>query len=215
MDKTVFITGGTKGIGKAVACVFAKNGYSPILTYSSDDKTAEECAEEIKSSYGVEVSVLRADSTEKQSIDVIDSYLRTSGKQLDTVVFNAAVTLRTSFEETTFEQWDRVFFANVHFPVFLLQKIVRHIVQGGNIIFTGSLMGIQPHGTSLSYGVTKSVDTDWQKTKPAEIRRNIENKIAAERFCLPAEVADVYLMLARNRYFNGEIVKIDGGYSYK
>lgn len=242
MDKTVFITGGTKGIGKAVACVFAKNGYSPILTYSSDDKTAEECAEEIKSSYGVEVSVLRADSTEKQSIDIIDSYLRTPGKQLDTVVFNAAVTLRTSFEETTFEQWDRVFYANVHFPVFLLQKIVRHIVQGGNIIFTGSLMGIQPHGTSLSYGVTKSathalvknlvkfmqpykirvngvapgfVDTDWQKTKPAEIRRNIENKIAAERFCLPAEVADVYLMLARNRYFNGEIVKIDGGYSYK
>ena len=158
------------------------------------------------------------------------------------MVFNAAVTLRTSFEETTFEQWDRVFYANVHFPVFLLQKIVRHIVQGGNIIFTGSLMGIQPHGTSLSYGVTKSathalvknlvkfmqpykirvngvapgfVDTDWQKTKPAEIRRNIENKIAAERFCLPAEVADVYLMLARNRYFNGEIVKIDGGYSYK
>ena len=82
-----------------------------------------ECAEEIKSSYGVEVSVLRADSTEKQSIDIIDSYLRTSGKQLDTVVFNAAVTLRTSFEETTFEQWDRVFYANVHFPVFLLQKI--------------------------------------------------------------------------------------------
>ena len=65
MDKTVLITGGTKGIGKAVACVFAKNGYSPILTYSSDDKTAEECAEEIKSSYGVEVSVLRADSPEK------------------------------------------------------------------------------------------------------------------------------------------------------
>ena len=125
MDKTVLITGGTKGIGKAVACVFAKNGYSPILTYSSDDKTAEECAEEIKSSYGVEVSVLRADSTEKQSIDVIDSYLRTSGKQLDTVVFNAAVTLRTSFEETTFEQWDRVFYANVHFPVFLDRKSTR------------------------------------------------------------------------------------------
>ena len=158
------------------------------------------------------------------------------------MVFNAAITLRTSFETTTLEDWDRVFFANVHFPVFLLQKIIGHIESAGNVIFTGSLMGIHPHGTSLAYGITKSathalvsnlvkflkpynvrvngvapgfVDTDWQKTKPAEIRRNIEKKIALERFCLPQEVAEVYLMLARNEYFNGEIIKIDGGYSYK
>ena len=54
-----------------------------------------------------------------------------------------------------------------------------------------------------------------QKTKPAEIRRNIENKVSLGRFCDPAELAEVYKMLIENSYFNGEVVVIDGGYSYK
>ena len=146
------------------------------------------------------------------------------------------------FEELSFEDWERVFFANIHFPVFLLQKIVGRINKGGSIVFTGSLMGIQPHSVSLAYGVTKSavhalvknmvkflvpyelrvnavapgfVDTEWQKTKPAEIRRNIENKVSLGRFCDPDELAEVYKMLIENSYFNGEVVVVDGGYSYK
>ena len=59
------------------------------------------------------------------------------------------------------------------------------------------------------------VDTEWQKTKPAEIRRNIENKVSLGRFCDPDELAEVYKMLIENSYFNGEIVVVDGGYSYK
>ena len=59
------------------------------------------------------------------------------------------------------------------------------------------------------------VDTDWQKNKPAAIRKNIENKISLERFCEPREVAEVYKMLIDNSYFNGEIIVVDGGYSYK
>lgn len=135
-----------------------------------------------------------------------------------------------------------MFFANVHFPVFLLQRIVGFINKGGSIVFTGSLMGIQPHSVSLVYGVTKSavhalvknmvkflvpyelrvnavapgfVDTEWQKTKPAEIRRNIENKVSLGRFCDPEELAEVYRMLVENSYFNGEVIVVDGGYSYK
>ena len=103
-------------------------------------------------------------------------------------------------------------------------------------------MGIQPHSVSLAYGVTKSavhalvknmvkfltpyelrvnavapgfVDTEWQKAKPAEIRKSIENKVSLGRFCDPEELAEVYKMLIENSYFNGEVVVVDGGYSYK
>jgi 3-oxoacyl-[acyl-carrier protein] reductase len=112
----------------------------------------------------------------------------------------------------------------------------------GSVTFTGSLMGIEPHSVSLAYGVSKSavhalvknlvkfllpydirvnavapgfVDTDWQKTKPVEIRKSIESKIAVGRFCAPEEIAEVFLMLIENHYFNGEIVVVDGGYLYK
>lgn len=242
MEKCALITGGTKGIGKAVAFCLGKAGYDLVLIYASDPEKAEQTQDCLRQQFGINVSVLQADITKKESIDKIDAYLRENNLLLDAVVFNAGLTCRDSFEDLSLADWERVFFANVHFPVFLLQRIVQLINKGGSVVFTGSLMGIQPHSVSLAYGVTKSavhalvknmvkfltpyelrvnavapgfVDTEWQKTKPAEIRRNIENKVALGRFCDPEELAEVYKMLIENSYFNGEVVVVDGGYSYK
>ena len=242
MEKWVLITGGTKGIGKAVAECLAKAGYSLVLTYASDKEGALRVADGLLQQYKVEACTLQADISDRKSIEKIESFLTERSMRLDAVIFNAGLTCRDPFEELDMAEWERVFFANVHFPVFLLQRIVALINKGGSIVFTGSLMGIQPHSVSLAYGVTKSavhalvknmvkflvpyelrvnavapgfVDTEWQKTKPAEIRRNIENKVSLGRFCDPEELAEVYRMLVENSYFNGEVIVVDGGYSYK
>lgn len=242
MEKYALITGGTKGIGKAVAFCLAKAGYNLVLTYASDPNAAEQTCKELQQQLQIKVFVLQADVTDKESIERIYTYLQAKDLQLDAVVFNAGLTCRDSFEDMSLADWERVFFANVHFPVFFLQRVVGRINKGGSVVFTGSLMGIQPHSVSLAYGVTKSavhalvknlvkflapyelrvnavapgfVDTEWQKTKPAEIRRNIENKVSLGRFCDPEELAEVYKMLIENSYFNGEVVVVDGGYSYK
>lgn len=241
MGKYALITGGTKGIGKAVALSLAKEGYNLLLTYASDDASAGRTAEALKE-YVSAVHVLQADITSEASIEKIRRYMVGHSISLDALVFNAGVTCRDSFEEMQPDDWERVFFANIHFPVFLLQRIIGLINKGGSVVFTGSSMGIHPHAMSLAYGVTKStvhalvknlvkclvpydirvnavapgfVDTEWQKNKPVEIRRNIENKIALGRFCDPDELAGVYKMLIENSYFNGEVVVVDGAYSYK
>lgn len=243
MEKWVLITGGTKGIGRAVGECLAKSGYQLVLTFASDVEAAERARTELASHYGVEVHALQADNADiTMSVELINRHLEERQLYLDAIIMNAGQTCRDAFEEIRWEDWERVFRANVHFPVFLLQRVVGRIRKGGSVVFTGSLMGIEPHSVSLAYGVTKSavhslvrnlvkflvpyevrvngvapgfVDTEWQKTKPAEIRRNIERKVALGRFCEPEEVAEVYKMLIENKYFNGEIVVIDGGYSYK
>ena len=242
MAKYALITGGTKGIGKAIAICLAKAGYDLLLTYYADTEEELRTAETTCRNYGVNVSLLEADISDKQSITDISTFVSLHAIEFDAIVFNAGLTYRESFEKMQSDEWERMFFANVHFPVFLLQQIVGRIKPSGSVVFTGSLMGIEPHATSLSYGVTKSavhaltknlvkfltpyhirvnavapgfVDTEWQKNKPQEIRRNIESKLALGRFCTPEELADVYKMLIENQYFNGEIVVVDGGYSYK
>ena len=242
MTKQALITGGTKGIGRAIAVCLAKAGYDLLLTYNTDETTAANLAAALRKDHAVKVDMLQADITQKESIDRIENRLNDSGVKLDALVLNAGTTYRTTFEEMNLAEWERQFFANVHFPVFLLQRIVGCMEHGAAVVFTGSLMGIEPHATSLSYGVTKSavhaltrnlvkflapygirvnavapgfVDTDWQKNKSVEIRRNIEAKVAMGRFCRPDEVAEIYRMLIENNYMNGSVVVADGGYAYR
>ncbi|MDD4922571.1 MAG: SDR family NAD(P)-dependent oxidoreductase [Bacteroidales bacterium] len=242
MNRTAIVTGATKGIGKAIASRLLQEGWTVIITYSSDTAAATATYDMFCKMAPERVFLLQADHSDMGCIDQIDRFLCEKDLTIDAVIFNAGITDRSDFHSITPENWSRVFTANVHFPVFLLQKIYPRLNDKGSVTFTGSLMGIEPHSVSLAYGVTKAsvhalvknlvkfftekqirinavapgfVDTEWQKTKPAEIRKNITNKLAAGRFCTPEELTDVYMLLINNQYMNGEIVICDGGYSYK
>ncbi|MDR0572929.1 MAG: SDR family oxidoreductase [Tannerella sp.] len=242
MSKYALITGGTKGIGYSAAKSLGEMGYNLLLTYGADTIAAQKACADLRHEHKVDATSLQADCSDKKAIDIIDRHINDRGIRLDVIVFNAGLTCRDYFEEMKYEDWERVFFANVHYPTFLLQRLLGNINNGGSVLFTGSLMGILPHAASLSYGVTKAavhalvknlvkfmapynirinavapgfVNTEWQKNKPAEIRKNIENKIALGRFCDPDELAGIYKLLVENSYINGEIIIADGGYSYK
>ena len=116
MEKWVLITGGTKGIGKAVAECLAKAGYSLILTYASDEDGALRVADGLLQQYKVKVRTFQADISDRESIEKIESFLTERSMRLDAVIFNAGLTCRDPFEELDMAEWERVFFANVHRP---------------------------------------------------------------------------------------------------
>ncbi|MRX68165.1 3-oxoacyl-[acyl-carrier protein] reductase [Flavobacterium resistens] len=239
--KTALITGGTKGIGKAIAERLLQEGWNVILTYFNDEDSANQVRENLAVLYPVaDIVVLKVDCGNLDNVDEIENFLVKNDIYLDAILFNAGATDRNSFGNITQENWQRVFDVNVNFPTFLLQKIISRVTNEGAIIFTGSLMGIHPHAVSLSYGVTKAavhalvknlvkllspqkirvnavapgfVNTEWQKSKSEEQKENINKKIALRRFCEPYELTDAYWFLISNNYMNGEILVVDGGYS--
>ena len=99
MAKQALITGGTKGIGRAIAVCLAKVGYDLLLTYNTDETTAANLAAALRKDHAVKVDMLQADITQKESIDRIENRLNDSGVKLDALVLNAGTTYRTTFEE--------------------------------------------------------------------------------------------------------------------
>ena len=152
------------------------------------------------------------------------------------------MTIRKSFTETTDADWDKMMEVSVNSHYILIRELYSLIPSNSRIIFTGSQMGIHPHATVLSYGVTKSaihslaknlvkefegtgttvnaivpgfVATPWQKEKPEEIKQNIYKKTAIHRFASVDEIVKAYQFCIDNPFINGSLIEVNGGYCYK
>lgn len=238
--KNAIVTGGTKGIGLAVAKMLMHEGYAVTITYAHDSQGAEACRHELQNIDGV-FEILQSDQNDKASMAKFVQTMRQK-EHIDCLVFNAGTTHRAGLLGTTDEQWEQVMQVNVNAPMAMLRDLFDKIPSGSRIVFMGSMMGVLPHSVSLSYGVTKAavialaknlvkefegtettinvivpgfVETEWQKDKPEEIRKNICNKTALKRFAQPEEVADAVCFCVNNAFVNGSVIEVSGGYNYK
>lgn len=238
--KNAIVTGGTKGIGLAVAKMLLREGYHVTITYASDGVAAAKGFEELRA-ISPNVEMWRADQADKVAMRRFVEAMRLK-ESVDCIVCNAGVTLRTPLSEITDEAWERTMQVNLNSSLYLIRDLYDLIPNNSRIIFIGSLMGVHPHGTSLAYGVSKAavhalalnlvkcfeasgttvnaiapgfVETEWQATKPEQIRQNIYAKSAIKRFATTDEVADAVRFCINNAFVNGSVIEVSGGYSFK
>lgn len=240
--KYAFVTGSTKGIGKAIGIKLLQEGYFVIFNYSSSDKYAVQLREELTEKYNDKFHILKSDLSDLNNTDTVVKSIIEITPTIDLLVFNTGITDRSPFGEIKKEDWLKVFNTNLNVPFFLMQELKPYIAPKGNIIYIGSLIGNVPHSVSVSYGVSKAaihslvanmvkylstdgiringiapgfVDTDWQKDKPEWLREKIKNKIALKRFAAEEEVAILCHQITQNEYLTGQVIQLDGGYSYE
>src|SRR3981189_2089340 len=138
--KTALITGGSRGIGAAIAKRLAADGASVAITYAKDASAASAVVKAIELGGGKAVAI-QADAANVEAVKAaVEKTVATFG-QLDVLVNNAGTAIPKPFEETTLEELDRLIDINVRGPVVATQAALKHMKSGGRIIMIGSSVG--------------------------------------------------------------------------
>jgi 3-oxoacyl-[acyl-carrier protein] reductase len=154
-EKVALVTGGSRGIGAAIAKRLAEEGAKVVITYAQDAAAASAVVKAIERSGGKAIAI-QADATNAKAVeDAITEAVTTFGR-LDVLVNNAGTAIPKSFEETTLAEMDRVIDINFRGPMVATQAALKHMRSGGRIIMIGSAVGERVAAPGLvAYAGTK------------------------------------------------------------
>jgi 3-oxoacyl-[acyl-carrier protein] reductase len=138
--KVVLVTGGSRGIGAAIAKRLAADGANVAITYMQGIDAAASVVKEIERA-GRKAIAIQANATDASAVEAaVEKTVATFGR-LDVLVNNAGTAIPKTFEETTLEEMDRVIDINVRGTLAATQAALKHMKRGGRIIMIGSAVG--------------------------------------------------------------------------
>jgi 3-oxoacyl-[acyl-carrier protein] reductase len=156
--KVALVTGGSRGIGKAICIMYASEGASVAVNYTKGASEAEAVVTEIQAMGGKAIAVQADVSQRAQVKQMIEATLKSFGK-IDILVNNAGILIPTNLMETTDDQWDLVMDVNLKGPFICMQEASKPMIKqgGGRIISTSSISGLgcAPQGEG-AYGCSKA-----------------------------------------------------------
>ncbi|RYC63409.1 hypothetical protein CHU98_g2830 [Xylaria longipes] len=218
--KVVLITGGTKGIGLAIAQRVSAAGANVVLNYGRDSSAAEKALASLPQQGGSSerALVVQADaSSPSQMRDLVDKAVAKFGR-IDTVVANAGILPMYPFENLTEAAYDATFGLNVKGPLFLTQAAAPHIPSGGRVIFISTGLAkasalLPPYALYVS---TKGAIEQLTRALAKDLGRKGITGIASgspfNRLGSPAEIAEVVAFVAspESSWVSGQIIGANG-----
>jgi 3-oxoacyl-[acyl-carrier protein] reductase len=139
-EKVALVTGGSRGIGAAIAKRLAADGASVAITYAKDASAASAVVKGIERDGGKAIAI-QADATDAKAVEAaVEKAFATFGR-LDVLVNNAGTAIPKPFEEATLEEMDRVIAINVRGVFVATQAALKHMKSGGRVIMIGSAVG--------------------------------------------------------------------------
>ena len=193
LGKTALITGASRGIGKGIAEVFAKNGCNIAFTFASSVEKARAFESELSEKYGVKVKGYQSNAADfKQSEDLATQVIADFGK-IDVLINNAGITRDTLMLRMTEEQWDEVINTNLKSAFNLTKAFLKHFLgnRAGSIINMSSVVGVKGNAGQSNYAASKAGLIGFTKSIAAELgSRNIRCNAIAPGF-IETEMTEV------------------------
>ena len=240
MRKSVFITGGSRGIGAACVELFSKNGFAVAFVYGKDNKAAQKLAAKTSA------LAIKADVSDTKQIEKTFDQARTyfGIPSFDVVVCNAGISASGLITDMSDEDVDNLIGINLVGTINVSRKAVAHMVEAkkGSIVMISSMWGQRAASCESVYAATKAGIIGFARSLAAElgpsgIRVNVVSPgviatdinreyseadmsaLAEEtplgRIGLPEEVAEAVYYLASDKasFINGQVLGVDGGFA--
>lgn len=243
-NKVAIITGGAKGIGEAIARLFASEGAFVVIAdidYDSAYKLSKQIG---NSSLALKVDVSSKNDVENMIKAVIDKY-----NKIDILVNNAGIQTEKSFLDLTEEEWRKVLDVNLSGAFFCSQAVAKEMIRrrvDGVIVNISSIHGYIPRAKKVHYDASKAglimltketalelavynirvnciapgiIDTPMNKEllQDPETKKKMEQRVPLKRIGKPEDVAKLALFLASDdsAYITGAVIPVDGGLALK
>jgi 3-oxoacyl-[acyl-carrier protein] reductase len=228
-DRTVLVTGGNRGIGRAIAEEFVAAGYKVAVTVRSGEGP-------------VGTLSVKADVTDASSLDAAFAEVEEKLGPVEILVANAGITRDTLLMRMTDEDFEEVVNTNLTGVFRVLRRATKGMMKArfGRVILIGSVVGLLGSAGQVNYSAAKSalvgmarsitrelggrgitanvvapgfIDTDMTAALPEEQQEDYKRRIPAGRFAQPSEVAKVVTWLASEdaAYISGAVIPVDGG----
>ena len=242
--KVALVTGGSRGIGQAIALKFASEGADVVFTYLSNKAAAEQTEQEL-GQFGHRVKAYASDASSFESAHELVKQVIEDFSRIDILVNNAGITRDTLLMRMTEQQWDEVLNGNLKSAFNFTHAVVPLMARqrAGSIISLSSVVGIAGNAGQSNYAASKAgiialstsvakemgsrnvrcnciapgfIDTDMTSSLPEELRKEWAKTIPLRRCGTPEEVANVALFLASDlsSYVTGQVIHCCGGMSY-
>jgi len=241
-DKVALVTGGSRGLGKAIAQELASDGAQVVVNYVSSTDKAEEVVAAIKAKGGKALS-MKADVANLEEVEKMVDTIHEQFGRIDILVNNAGVTRDELLISMEKEDWDRVIATNLG-GLFNCSKAVAKymmIQKSGRIINMSSVAGERGGRGQSNYAASKGAVNAFTRSIAMELARKkvtvnavapgvvetemssevirraqdiILNSVALKRLGQPEEIAKVVAFLASDdaSYITGEVIRVDGGF---
>lgn len=242
MKKTVVITGASRGIGRAIAVEFAKNGYNLALICRKSKDKQHMLAKELEEKYQSQVLEFVGDAGDYSFMEESIKQVKEAFGKIDVLINNAGISYIGTLDDMSITDWDNIISTNLT-SVFIGSKLVYPIMvanHSGKIINISSVWGNAGASCEVAYSATKGginaftkalgkelapsnvqvnaiacgvIDTEMNSCFSEEEKQELADEIPASRFGKPEEVAALaYSIASGNDYLTAQVITLDGGW---
>ena len=240
MNKTIFITGAAKRIGKAIALAFNDLGWNIIIHYNSSKKDAEQLANEINKDNPDSAQIVQGNLDKEEDIKKILNDIDGIFPSLDLLVNNASTFYPTPIEEISENHWEKLIGSNLKGPLFLIQGLKEKLKSSnGSIInitdtnlskgvpnysiYTAAKAGLEAITKGLARELAPEIKVNAiapgamleppDMTWTEDQKNKVIESIPLNRMGSEQDIAEAVKFLAHSQYITGQVIKVDGGRS--